>query len=283
MLVVHVFRAKKFLAMFSVLAVVAGLLLGARVAVADPVWVQSYQRASASQACVAKAGETPWQANWGTESSWQPSWEQWANGGKGGWTRTRSVTWARDSAARTYALGDIGPGGGLVFLFSGGLTYEMAPKTWGGNETTGIQWCSDTTNSVATGTAVGTGSANTTAMLTSASSFVACTSSAPNAVRANAGGGLTDWFLPSQDELNAMCYYSRNLSASPDPTVSCYGGSGTTQNTAFAGGSYGFASDYYWSSSEIGVYFAWSQEFDDGSQLADLKFYPVRVRPVRAF
>ena len=110
---------------------------------------------------------------------------------------SRSITWARtpvaagSSSTVTYALGDIGPGGGLVFLISGGLTYEMARKDWGANETTGTQWCSDLTNSVATGTAVGTGSANTTAMLTSASPFVACTSSAPNAVRAYAGGGFT--------------------------------------------------------------------------------------------
>ncbi len=30
----------------------------------------------------------------------------------------------------TYAVGDTGPGGGLVFLISGGKTYEMAPKNW---------------------------------------------------------------------------------------------------------------------------------------------------------
>ena len=33
---------------------------------------------------------------------------------------------------QVYNIGDIGPGGGLVFFISGGLTYEMAPKTWSG-------------------------------------------------------------------------------------------------------------------------------------------------------
>jgi hypothetical protein len=163
----------------------------------------------------------------------------------------------------------------------------MAPKTWGANETTGIAWCSDETHSVATLYAVGTGGANTTGMLTSApaASFVACTSSAPNAVRAYAGGGLTDWFLPSRDELTAMCNYSRNPTAPAAPSVSCYGSApGSTQDGTFAAGAYGFASVYYWSSSQDVAYgAAWSQDFADGFQNDDAKYYLLRVRPVRAF
>ena len=164
-----------------------------------------------------------------------------------------------------------------MFLISGGLTYEMARKDWGANETTAIQWCSDWRNSVATGTAVGTGSANTTAMLTSASPFVACTSSAPNAVRTYAGGGFTDWFLPSKDELNAMCNYSRNPTT---PPTGVYTGS---QDGTFSTGTYGFASVAYWSSSQDTAGAAWSQTLDSGSQYSDPKNYSLRVRPVRAF
>ena len=286
MLVVKPVRSNTFLATLSVLVVVAGTLVGANVASADSVQYQSYQRASQTEACTAQVGETPWQASWGTDSSWYPSWEQWANGGKGGWTCGRSITWAKtpvaggSSSARTYALGETGPGGGLVFLISGGLTYEMAPNTWGANETTGIQWCSDQTHSVATGDAVGTGSANTTSMLTSApaTSFVACTASAPNAVRAYAGGGLTDWFLPSKDELNAMCNYSRTWTGTPS-TGACTG----AQNGAFAAGTYGFASGYYWGSSQSSASNAWGQSFVDGGQASAGKNSTVRVRPVRAF
>ena len=263
MTVVKSVRSRKFLAALSALAAVAATLLGANVASGDEVWYQSYQRVSQSEECVAQPGETPWQDSWGTNPGWSPSWEQWANNGQGGWVCSRSITWARDSAARVYSVGDIGPGGGLVFLISGGLTYEMAPKTWGANETTGIQWCSDQTNSVTTGTAVGDGSANTTAMLTSASPFVACTSSASNAARAYPGGGFTDWFLPSQDELNEMWLYS--------------------QVVGFNTATYGFASDYYWSSSQFVANFAWVQGLDDGSQIGGNKRLPLRVRPVRAF
>ena len=270
-------RAKSLFAALSVLLMIAATLFGANVASGDEVWHQSYQRGSQSEECVAQPGETPWQTSWGTDSSWKPSWEQWANEGQGGWVCSRSITWARDSAARVYNIGDVGPGGGLVFLISGGLTYEMARKDWGANETTAIQWCSDWRNSVATGTAVGTGSANTTAMLTSASPFVACTSSAPNAVRTYAGGGFTDWFLPSKDELNAMCNYSRNPTT--PPTGVCTG----SQDGTFSTGTYGFASVAYWSSSQDTAGAAWSQTLDSGSQYSDPKNYSLRVRPVRAF
>ncbi len=236
------------------------MLFGARVAVADSVWYQSYQRGSASEVCVAQQGETPWQDSWGTNPGWSPSWEQWANNGQGGWVCSRSITWARDSAARTYALGDVGPGGGLVFLISGGLTYEMAPKTWGANESTGIAWCSNTSSDItgAVGTAVGTGSANTTAMQSPA-----CATGAGVSARAYRGGGLTDWFLPSVDELNAMWLYSRV--------------------TGFNTATYGFASGLYWSSSQGGAFFAWGQGLADGVQVPGGKVNALRVRPVRAF
>jgi hypothetical protein len=258
--VVKSFRPKKSLAIFSAFIVLVGMLLGARVAVADSVWVQSYERTSQAQACVAQPGETPWQASWGSDSSWTPSWEQWANGGKGGWTCTRSITWARDSVARTYALGDIGPGGGLVFLISGGKTYEMALNTWGANESTGIAWCSNVSSDItgAVGTAVGTGSANTTAMQPAA-----CATGAGVEARANPGGGFTDWFLPSKDELNAMYNYSLV--------------------TGFPTATYGFASGLYWSSSQTFANQAWYQSFGNGSQGDVDKYSEWRVRPVRAF
>ena len=228
------------------------------------MWHQSYQRGSQSEECVAQPGETPWQTSWGTDSSWKPSWEQWANGGEGGWTCTRSITWARTpassgSSARSYALGDVGPGGGLVFLISGGLTYEMARKTWsGGAADPTTAWCNVTGTDItgAEGTAVGTGSANTTDML------AACTSGAAVSARAYAGGGQSDWFLPSKDQLNAMYNYQ-----------------GSIVDTA----TYGFGSTSYWTSSEDPASWGWSQDFSNGSQVGLRKDLTASVRPVRAF
>jgi len=67
------------------------------------------------------------------------------------------------------------------------------------------------------------------------------------------------WFLPSKDELNLMY---ENL-------------------YVFEIGS--FANDYYWSSSEGTIDYAWDQNFDYGSQYNYYKSNCERVRAVRAF
>ena len=282
-------NARVVVVVLASLLVVSSAMLGANAASADSIQVQSYQRASQTQACAAEPGETPWQTSWGSDSSWHPSWEQWANDGNGGWTCTRSITWARDSSSSCAtggpcALGDIGPGGGLVFLISGGLRYEMAPKTWDAIDSTGIDWCSEPRSNItgALGTVVGTGSANTNAVQSPA-----CTSGAGVSASAYRGGGLTDWFLPSKDELNAMCNYSHNPTAPAAPSVSCSGGSGSTQDGTFAGGAYGFAYYYYWSSSQRGVggqaEEAWRQDMSTGRQNSTTKHDSYLARPIRAF
>ncbi len=98
-------RARRILIALSSLAVVAAGLTLTPSASADSVQVQSYQRTAQSQACAAQPGETPWEAAWGADSSWSPSWEQWANGGQGGWTCARSITWAKDSPMASSGLG----------------------------------------------------------------------------------------------------------------------------------------------------------------------------------
>lgn len=286
--------AKRLLTALTAIVMVTGALASAHIAQADQVQVQSYERASQTATCDSPPESLrEWRGSWANPydpvsgPAWHPSWEQWANNGNGGWTCTRSITWARSTAAAgsstaTYALGDIGPGGGLVFLIADGLTYEMAPKTWsgGGTDPTNV-WCGDVTNSVATSTDVGTGSANTTAMLTDAAPFVACANSAPNAVRSYPGADTSagQWFLPSKDELNAMCQYSRNPDATPTGTGTCTG----PQNAEFAGRAYGFVGDFYWSSSQFDANQAWDQSFVNGTPRSINKTSDLRVRPIRAF
>ena len=109
----------------------------------------------------------------------------------------------------------------------------------------------------ADGTGVGTGRQNTDDIL------AGCNDSpiAASLARAHNGGGYTDWFLPSKDELNLMY---ENLHKE---------------------GLGGFASVYYWSSTEFGFNDAWLQSFSNGGQSGYPKSISdnLSVRAVRAF
>ena len=83
----------------------------------------------------------------------------------------------------------------------------------------------------------------------------------------------SDWFLPSRDELNEVCKYARNTGQAAGADIVCTGGE-------LRGG---FSSGYYWSSSEVDGYFAWSQSFGTGYQFANDEDVTSYVRPVRAF
>jgi hypothetical protein len=172
------------------------------------------------------------------------------------------------------AVGDTGPGGGKVFYvhasgsFACGATLastckylEAAPTTGTNNWTDAMYAWSDITNvSVGAdgqGTAIGTGYKNTQAMVTQSSTA----GMASTVTRAYRGpNSLTDWYLPSQDELNQMRV-----------NKSVIGGFSTDNNAG------------YWSSSEGTTEVALFQNFYYGGQNGDLKQNTYYVRPVRAF
>ena len=122
----------------------------------------------------------------------------------------------------------------------------------------------------ATGTAIGDGAANTTAITSGCA-----TAGIAARVASATAGGYSDWYLPSQDELNQLCKYARTQStAVVDQAVPC-NGTGTLRG--------GFASDSYWSSSQTLAFNAWYQSLDNGNRNYDPKNSALRVRPVRAF
>ena len=158
-------------------------------------------------------------------------------------------------------------GGGVVFyIFVDGETGYVAGETHGliaavADQSSGIQWYNGSyVTTGATATAVGTGSANTDAII--AAQGATTTSYAAGLAKAYAAGGYTDWFLPSKDELNKMYLKKEILEA-----VSGF--------TAF--------SNNYWSSTENGNYNAWRQGLVNGLQAPSNKIYTSSVRAVRAF
>jgi hypothetical protein len=124
------------------------------------------------------------------------------------------------------------------------------------DQSIGAEWSSGSlilTNS--TGTAIGTGQANTTTIVTA----IGTGSYAAKVCDDLILNGYDDWFLPSKDELDAL-YKQRNIVG-------------------------GFAPSYYWSSSESSASSAWVQSFMNGiqnSSTAKLR-NEFNVRAIRAF
>ncbi len=194
------------------------------------------------------------------------------------------------------ALGNSGPGGGVVFYVSPGTFscgantastckyLESAPNMWNPNSSSA---CKE-----ATGTSCGGTLQTTSDFSSTGQGFPWCTGSgkdslipgafgngigsgyanttimlpdcnpgdAGNVARSYTGGGMTDWSLASKDELNALYIYT---------------------NRAAIGG---FNSGYYWSSSQIDAALAFNQSFSTGGTgTHSYKSFALGARPVRAF
>ena len=151
--------------------------------------------------------------------------------------------------------------GGIVFYLDGSGGGLIAAVE---DQGIGIQWYNGSyVTTGATGTAIGTGSANTTTIITEQGA--PATSYAAGLARAYEGGGYTDWFLPSKDELNKMY---ENI------------GQGNVLGLGNVGN---FINAFYWSSTEYGSADAWEQLFNDGYQDLLDKYATSNVRAVRAF
>jgi hypothetical protein len=194
---------------------------------------------------------------------------------------TSSLTGLRLGAifyVRAYATNSFGTGYGNVVLFTtlvpgnlyegGILLYMLQPGDPGyvagvlhglictpTDAQIDTRWLNhDYSITGATGIALGTGSANT-------STIVSKQGTGSYTAEICAGielGGYKDWFLPSKDELNKL-YLNRDKI--PDLYQS-----------------------YYWSSSEAGSNTAWIQSFVNGAQSSyDKKGNGFRLRPFRSF
>ena len=170
-----------------------------------------------------------------------------------------------------YEVGDVGPGGGIVFYVdltrpAGSQYFEAACAGWqnncdGSRADPRAEWgCYETLFFGAGGTLIGTGEQNTADIM---NTVTGCTTprSAADLADDYSHNTLDDWFLPSLDELNQM--YT-NLHSASTPLG-------------------GFSTDYYWSSSEADDALAWYQDFNYGAQDVHNEYNTFYVRPVRAF
>jgi hypothetical protein len=158
----------------------------------------------------------------------------------------------------TLKMGDSYGGGLVAYLDSTGqhgLIVAEEDQTPPDNaELTQIIWhVTRDKNIVAKGIKIGTGQANTTAIVTAYAGEINAAELCDDLVEQ----GHNDWYLPSKDELNELYL-----------------------NKAILGG---FEAAFYWSSSDDKLGSVWSQDFIDGFQTAAPKNYMLHVRAVRAF
>ena len=179
----------------------------------------------------------------------------WANRGAG-----EMSVWL---SSREYAIGDVGPAGGLIFYINpnhgrdGWRYLEAAPF----DQSLGAKWgCFRRAIRGAGGTAIGTGLQNTKDML------AACAEpgSAADLCAQLSVSGVHGWFLPSMDELAEMY---RNLKATG---VGDFRDAGMIDNCQ------------YWSSTQNDADMAGHIDFaDNGRRHGDDKDFPRRVRAIR--
>jgi len=168
-----------------------------------------------------------------------------------GTTASPYVVNAVSGGGATLAIGDSYQGGIIFWLDATGQHGLIAATA---DQSSGIQWYNGSytvTNAVRDG--IGAGKFNTERIIANqvAGAYAA-------QICANyQGGNYGDWYLPSKYELNLLYL----------------------QKAAVGG----FASAYYWSSSESNNNYAWSQSCDDGFQVYVNKLYTGYVRAVRAF
>ena len=167
-------------------------------------------------------------------------------------------------------VGDFYQGGVVFYILQSGDTGYIAGETHGliaavADQSSGIRWDNGSyVTTGATGTAIGTGSANTTAIISAQGATE--TSYAAGLAGAYTGGGYDDWFLPSKDELNKM-----------------YLNKATINTTAASNYGSNFSTGSYWSSTEYGTNHVWTQWFINGNHSFNSKNITIRVRAVRAF
>ena len=175
------------------------------------------------------------------------------------WVNMNGITDQTLTIGKTYQGGKI-----FYILVDGDLGYDanvqhgLIAATVDQSTGYGIKWNNGSNSAIgigARGTAIGTGLSNTNTIITSQGAT--STNYAAGLARAYTGGGYTDWYLPSQDELNKLFL----------------------NKTAIGG----FANDFYWSSTEFDDVKGWIQYFANGFKGDFGKEYSCYVRAIRSF
>ena len=143
------FRSRMLATAAAILPVVSAGLLAAPSAQADQIWYQSVGRTTANSSCQ-ESTAADLAAGW---TQWSSSWERWINAGAGGYTCSRSIVWAKDSASS-----QVGPAGCTPLYDSlTGLSVDFATSNYlpYGSTVYNEATCATVTSSINRGIAYG--------------------------------------------------------------------------------------------------------------------------------
>lgn len=163
--------------------------------------------------------------------------------------------------AKVYRVGDQGPAGGTIFYDKGSVSdgwryLEAAPT----DTSEGATWSAGGNVDVKTSPELGAGKANTAAIVAAQGNGAY----AAKLCQDLKTGNVSDWFLPSKEELNLL-----------------YTALGKAKLGGFSFAPY--AKKDYWSSTHMNGHLTFIQAFGDGTQTYQARANKLRVRAIRAF
>lgn len=184
-------------------------------------------------------------------------------------TAIANMGFISDAGAKSYSIGDFAQGGVVFWLDETGQHGLVCAKL---DQSAGVRWYAGTNgNTQAKGDGPFAGEANTTIAI--ASQVAIGDDGEPYAARicnelviTESDKAYGDWYLPSMEELNLM-FINKEI----------------INSTAKREGGDNFASDFYWSSTELNNRAAMAQQFNAGLQIGFNKNVPRNVRAIRAF
>lgn len=154
----------------------------------------------------------------------------------------------------TYTIGQSALGGVIAYINGGGSTGTSGLVATAADISSGAPWgCGGTSIPGANGTALGTGDANTIAIMADCPTAGIAARLCGDLTE----GGYSDWYLPSKDELNAL--YTNRVAIG------------------------GFTELRYWSSTEDDLNKAWAYNFFIGVHISTNKNFGSYVRAIRSF
>jgi hypothetical protein len=156
---------------------------------------------------------------------------------------------AQNRNAATYSIGQNSSElGGIIFYLDATGQHGLVCASQ--DQSTGSHWHNGAfTNTNSLDSIVGSGNANTTKIIMSQGVDPYAAKLCYDLSLA----GFTDWYLPSKEELSLMFTNVGRGAKTPNKDVG------------------NFASDFYWSSTELDLNFAWAQYFLEGNIFTDLK------------